>query len=66
MKALDYDPNKANNLIASYFDKDDQNQKFLYNSQKNELFNIGTQMVVDIENSKFVQGNNANIYVQNG
>ena len=40
MKALDYDPNKANNLIASYFDKDDQNQKFLFNSKKNELFNI--------------------------
>ena len=24
-KALDYDPNKSNNLIVSYFDRDDKN-----------------------------------------
>lgn len=64
-KALDYDPNKSNNLIVSYFDRDDKNQKFVFNTNKNELFNIGTQMVVEIDNDRYVQGNNANIYVSN-
>jgi hypothetical protein len=48
-KALDYDPRKSNNLIVSYLDPDDKNQKFIFNANKNELFNIGTQMVVEVD-----------------
>ena len=56
-KVLDYDVDSPFNLIVDFYVSNNLQQKFTYDSEKNQFFNIGTHLVLDAKNNLYFDGN---------